>query len=140
MGIDDACVGVQSVDESFPKVMNLLFNDPADKIRTIVTFRNNMVPEAVLRNKSVLIPALKTILYSILTKTKAHTFANESDGLDWKEALKVQFDEAVRQGVNPEMGSNLEHEIATGLNLNSSRLNRNAVASMSLTQYKVGKQ
>ena len=38
------------------------------------------------------------------------------------------------------MGSSLEHEIATGLNLNSSRLNRNAVASMSLTQYKVGKQ
>ena len=37
MGIDDACVGVQSVEESFPKVMNLLFNDPTDKIRTIVT-------------------------------------------------------------------------------------------------------
>merc|ERR1712082_480047 len=71
MGIDDACVGVQSAEESFPKVMNLLFNDPTDKIRTIVTFRNNMVPEAVLRNKSTLIPALKTILDSILIKTKA---------------------------------------------------------------------
>ena len=51
--------------------------------------------------------------------------------MDWKEALKVQFDEAVREGVNPGMGSYLEHEITTGLNLNSSRKNRNAVASMS---------
>ena len=121
MGIDDAIRGVQSVEESFPKVMNLLFNDPIDKLRTIVTFRNNMVPEAVLRNKSTLIPALKTILDSILIRTKKHTFAHESDGMVWKEALKVQFDEAVRKGVNPEMGSYLEHEIATGLNLNSSR-------------------
>ena len=87
-----------------------------------------------------MIPALKTILNSILTKTKQHTFARESEGMDWKEALKVQFDEAVRQGVKPEMGSYLEHEIATGLNLNSSGKNRNAVASMSLTQYKIGKQ
>ena len=140
VGIDDASVGVQTVEESFPKVMNLLFNDPTDKLRTIVTFRDEMVPEATLRNRSELIPALKTILTSILHKTKAHFFANESAGMEWKEALNVQFDEAVRSGVNPGMGSSLEHEIATGLNLNSSRLNRNAVASMSLTQYKVGKQ
>ena len=99
-----------------------------------------MVHEAQLRDKVTLIPALKTILNSILTKTKEHTFAKESEGMDWKEALKVQFDEAVRKGVNPGMGSNLEHEIATSLNLNSSSNNRNAVASMSLTQYKIGKQ
>merc|ERR1712055_65485 len=139
-GIDDASIGVQTVEESFPKVMDLLFNDPMDKLRTIVTFRNDMVPEATLRNKSILIPALKTILTSILTKTKTYTFANESTGMEWKEALNVRFDEAVRLGVNPGMGSSLEHEIATGLNLNSSRSNRNAVTSMSITQYKVGKQ
>ena len=69
-GIDDACMGVQSVEENFPKVIDLLFNDPMDKLRTIVTFWNDMVPEATLRNKSILIPALKTILTSILTKTK----------------------------------------------------------------------
>ena len=60
--------------------------------------------------------------------------------MDWREALKVQFNDAVREGVKPELGSSLEHEIATGLNLNSSGKNRNAVASMSLTQYKIGKQ
>ena len=51
LGIDNACVGVQSVEESFPKVMSLLFNDPTDKIKTIVTFQKNMVPEAQLRNQ-----------------------------------------------------------------------------------------
>ena len=75
---------------------------------------------------------------SILTQTKSHSFANS--GMDWKEALKVKFDEAVTQGVAPGIGSNLEHLIATGLNLNSSHVNRNTVASMSHTQYKIGKQ
>ena len=114
-GIDDACIGVQSVEENFPKVIDLLFNDPMDKLRTIITFWNNMVPEATLRNKSILIPALKTILTSILTKTKTYTFANESAGMEWKEALNVRFDEAVHLGVNPGIGSNLEHLLATGL-------------------------
>merc|ERR1711888_271071 len=128
-GIDDACKGVQSVEENFPKVIDLLFNDPIDKLRTIVTFRNDMVREATLRNKSILIPALQTILTSILIKTKTFTFANESTGMEWKEALNVRFDEAVHLGVDPGIGSNLEHLIATGLNLNSSHSNRDAVAS-----------
>ena len=38
------------------------------------------------------------------------------------------------------MGSTLEHEIATGLSLDSNSKNRSAVASMSVTQYKIGKQ
>merc|ERR1711888_422525 len=139
-GIDDACIGVQSVEENFPTVIELLFNDPTDKLRTIVTFRNGMVPEETLRNRSLLLPALQTILSSILIKTKTFTFANESTGMDWKEALNVRFDEAVHLGVDPGIGSNLEHLIATGLNLNSSHSNRDAVASMSLTQYKIGKQ
>merc|ERR1711888_85242 len=129
-GIDDACIGVQSVEENFPTVIELLFNDPTDKLRTIVTFRN----------RSLLLPALQTILSSVLIKTKTFTFANESTGMDWKEALNVRFDEAVHLGVDPGIGSNLEHLIATGLNLNSSHSNRDAVASMSLTQYKIGKQ
>ena len=87
-----------------------------------------------------MIPALKTILVTILVKTKVHTVIKETEGIDWREALKVQYNDAVREGVKPELGSTLEHEIATSLNLNSSRKNRNAVASMSLTQYKVGKQ
>ena len=60
--------------------------------------------------------------------------------MDWKEALKVKFDEAVTQVAAPGVGSNLEHLLATGLNLNSSHSNRNAVASMSHTQYRIGKQ
>merc|ERR1712030_316253 len=140
VGIDDASVGVQTVEESFSKVMNLLFNDPTDKLRTIVTFRDEMVPEATLRNRSVLIPALKTILTRILHKTKSHFFANKSAGMEWKEAVNIQFDEAVRLGINPGMGSSLELEIATGLNLNSCKSNREPVSSVSITQYKVGKQ
>ena len=139
-GIDDAIVGVQSVDENYPSVIGLLFNDPADKLRTIVTFRNEMVQEHMLRDRLNLLPALQTILTSILLKTKAFTFANENTGMDWKEALKIRFDEAVHHGVAPGIGSNLEHLLATGLNLNSSHLNRNAAASMSHTQYKIGKQ
>merc|ERR1712055_1248487 len=85
-----------------------------------------------------MLPALQTILRSILTQTKSHSFA--SDGRNWKEVLNVKFDEAVSLGVAPGIGSNLEHLIATGLNLNSSHVNRNTVASMSHTQYKIGKQ
>ena len=139
-GIDDAIVGVQSVEENYPTVIGLLFNDPTDKLRTIATFRNGMVHEPMLRDRLTLLPALQTILTNILIKTKTFTFANDSTGMDWKEALKIRFDEAVQHGVAPGIGSNLEHLLATGLNLNSSHLNRNAVASMSHTQYKIGKQ
>ena len=41
-GMDDAIIGVLSVEENYPTVIGLLFNDPADKLRTIVTFRNEM--------------------------------------------------------------------------------------------------
>ena len=128
LGIIDACEAVQSVEESFPKVMNLFFNDPADKIKTIVTFRNYRVNEGLLKNQELLVPALKAILGSVLVKTKLHTLVNENEGMVWKEALKIQYDDAVREGVNPGMGSNLEHEISTSLNLNSSKLNKSAVA------------
>jgi len=99
-----------------------------------------MVHEGQLKNQEFLVPALKAILGSVLVKTKLHTLVNENEGMVWKEALKIQYDDAVREGVNQRMGSNLEHEISTSLNLNSSKLNKSAVASMSLTQYKIGKQ
>merc|ERR1712030_134691 len=94
-GIDDAILGVQSVEENYPKVIGLLCNDPTDKLRTIATFRNGMVHEHMLRDRSTLLPALQTILTNILIKTKTFTFANTNTGMDWKEALKVRFDEAV---------------------------------------------
>ena len=139
-GIDKAIMGVQSVEENYPRVTDLLFNDPSDKLRTIVTFRNEMVQEHMLKDKVNLLPALKTILTIILKKTKHNTFDNEEIVMDWKEALLVRFEEAVELGAAPEIGSNLEHRLATGLNLHSSNSNRNAVASMSQTQHQIGKQ
>ena len=139
-GINDAITGVLSVEESFPKVIGKLLNDPAGKLRTIVTFRNDMVREHMLRDRSKLLPALQTILTSILEKNKYNAFDNDNIVMDWKEALKLRFDEAVELGAAPEIGSNLEHLLATGLNLHSSNSNRNAVASMSQTQHQIGKQ
>ena len=139
-GIDDAIMGVQTVEENYPTVIGLLFNDPTDKLRTIVTFRNEMVQEHMLRDSANLLPALQTILITILEKTKYNAFDNENIVMDWKEALRLRFDEAVELGAAPEIGSNLEHLLATGLNLHSSNSNRNAVASMSQTQHQIGKQ
>ena len=137
-GLDDASIDAQSVEEKFPKVTEALFNDPTDKLRTIATFRNGMAHEQMLKDRSTMLPALQTILRSILTITKDHSFSR--DGKNWKEVLKAKFDEAVTLGVTPGIGSNLEHLIATGLNLTSSHVNRSTVASMSHTQYKLGKQ
>ena len=138
-GIDKAIMGVQSVEENYPRVTELLFNDPSDKLRTIVTFRNEMIQEHRLKDRNLL-PALKTILTIILEKTKYNAFDNENIVMDWKEALRLRFEEAVELGAAPEIGSNLEHRLATGLNLHSSNSNRNAVASMSQTQHQIGKQ
>ena len=133
-GIDDAIVSIQSVEDNYPTVIERLFNDPTGKLRTIVTFRSDMVQELMLRDRLTLVPALQTILTNILIRTKTFSYANETTGMDWKEALKIRFDEAVHHGVAPGIGSNLEHLLATGLNLNSSHSNRNAVASLSHTQ------
>ena len=52
------------------------------------------------------------------------------------------YNSAVRDGAypKPKMGSALEHDIAIGLNLDSCSKNRSAVASISVTQFKIGKQ
>ena len=56
--------------------------------------------------------------------------------------MRISYNDAVREGVypNPKIGSTLEHEIATSLNLDSCSKNRSAVASTSVTQFKIGKQ
>ena len=99
-----------------------------------------MIQEHMLEDRVNLLPALKTILIIILEKTKYNAFDNEKIVMDWKEALRLRFEEAVKLGAAPEIGSNLEHRLATGLNLHSSNSNRNAVASMSQTQHQIGKQ
>merc|ERR1711891_106697 len=104
-GIDNAIMGVQSVEENYPRVIGLLFNDPSDKLRTIVTFRNEMIQEHVLEDRANLLPALKTIPTTILEKTKYNAFDNENIVMDWKEALRLRFDEAVELGAAPEIGS-----------------------------------
>ena len=136
--MDDA----QKVEEIFPKVVSLLFNDPTDKLKTIVTFKNNVVSEEHLRNHEKMIPALKHILNTILCKTKVHILSSQEKDKDWREALRYSYNSAVRDGAypKPKMGSTLEHDIATGLNLDSSSKTRSAVASMSVTQFKIGKQ
>ena len=76
-----------------------------------------------------------TILTSILTKTKMYLFLDTKEEKDWREALKLLYNDAVRDGAisKPVIGSSLEHEIATGLSLDSNSKNRSAVASMSVT-------
>ena len=139
-GIDKALNGVQSVEDSFPKVIELLFNDPDDKIKTIITFRKVMVDEQVLGDRATMLPALQTILTHILEKTKFQYFHTLGREGDWKVALLTKFDEAVELGAAPELGSILEHKLATGLNLHSCSENRNAVATMSATQIQIGRQ
>ena len=89
-----------------------------------------------------MIPALKHILNTILCKTKVHILSSQEKDKDWREALRYSYNSAVRDGAypNPKMGSTLEHDIATGLNLDSGSKTRSAVASMSVTQFKIGKQ
>ena len=64
-----------------------------------------------------MIPALKHIINTILRNSKL----NHKKNKDWKEALRISYNDAVREGVypNPKIGSTLEHEIAPSLNLDS---------------------
>ena len=35
----------KKVEENFPKVMELFFTDPTEKLKTITTFKNNIVTD-----------------------------------------------------------------------------------------------
>ena len=56
--------------------------------------------------------------------------------------MRKSYQGAISAGVNPNTtwGSQIERDIATRLNLDSCNKNRSAVASLSVTQVKLGKQ
>ena len=85
---------------------------------------------------------LKHIINTILCKTKTYLQSHQEGEKEWGEALRLSYNGAVWEGVypNPQMGSSLERDIATRLNLDSCNKNRSAVASLSVTQVKLGKQ
>ena len=89
-----------------------------------------------------MVPALKHIINTILCKSKIHLLSSQEKDKEWREALRDSYNSAVRDGAypKPKMGSALEHDIATGLDLDSCSKNRSAVASSSVTQFKNGKQ
>ena len=71
LGLDKAYMEeAQKVEEIFPKVVDLFFNDPTDKIKTIATFKNNIVSEKHLSDHASMIPALKHIINTILRNSK----------------------------------------------------------------------
>ena len=111
LGLDNACMDeAQKVEDIFPKVVNLFFNDPTEKIKTIVTFKNNIVSEDYLRNREKMIPALMNIINTILCKTKINLLSSQEKDKEWREALRFSYNSAVRDGVypKPKMGSPLE--------------------------------
>ena len=85
---------------------------------------------------------LKHIINTILRKSKIHLLSSQEGEKEWREALRESYNGAVREGAypKPQMGSALEHDIAISLNLDSCSKNRSAVASLSVTQVKLGKQ
>ena len=118
LGLDKAHMEeAQKVEEIFPKVVDLFFNDPTDKIKTIATFKNNIVSEEYLSDHASMVPALKHIVNTILRKSKINLLSSQEKDKEWKEALRISYNSAVRDGVypNPKIGSTLEHEIATSL-------------------------
>ena len=81
LGLDKAHMEeAQKVEEIFPKVVDLFFNDPTDKIKTIVTFKNNKVCEKHLGDHESMIPALKQIINILLRNSKLNTKKNK----DWR--------------------------------------------------------
>ena len=88
LGLDKAHMEeAQKVEEIFPKVVDLFFNDPTDKIKTIVTFKNNIVSEKHLSDHASMTPALKHIINTILCNSKL----NHKKNKDWKEALRISY-------------------------------------------------
>ena len=132
----------QGVEENFPAVVKLFYTDPTAKIKTIVTFKNNIVSEEYLCDHNSMNSGLMQIINSILYKTKTYLQNPQEGEKEWGEALRFSYNGAVSEGVypNPQMGSSLERDIATRLNLDSCGKNRSAVASLSVTQVKLGKQ
>ena len=142
-GLEDAYMEeAQKVEDNFPKVVNLFFTDPAEKIRTITTFKHNIVSEEYLCDHKSMASGLKHIVNNILMKTKLYLQNHLEEKKEWGEALRKSYYGAVAVGVdpNPTMGSQIERDIATRLNLDSCNKNRSAVASLSVTQVKLGKQ
>ena len=123
-------------------VVKLFFTDPTEKIRTIITFKHNIVSEEYLCDHKSMDSGLKHIINTILCKTKTYLQSLQEGEKEWGEALRMSYNGAVWKGVysNPQMGSSLERDIATRLNLDSCNKNRSAVASLSVTQVKLGKQ
>ena len=70
-GLEDAFMEeAQKVEDNFPEVMKLLLIDPAEKIRTITTFKHNIVSEEYLCDHKSMASGLKHIVNNILVKTK----------------------------------------------------------------------
>ena len=117
-------------------VVKLFFTDPTEKIKTIITFKHNIVSEEYLCDRNSMDSGLKHIINTILCKTKTYLQSLQEGEKEWGEALRLSYNGAVWEGVypNPQMGSSLERDIATRLNLDSCNKNRSAVASLSVTQ------
>ena len=92
----------------------MFFTDPTDKIKTIATFKNNIVSEEYLSNHESMVPALKHIVNTILRKSKIHLLSSQEKDKEWREALRDSYNSAVRDRAypKPKMGSALEHDIA----------------------------
>ena len=132
----------KKVEENFPKVMDLFFTDPTEKLKTITTFKNNIVSEEYLRDHKSMDAGLKHIINTILSKSKTYLRSFQEGEKEWGQAVRKSYNGAVTEAVypNPQMGSSLELDIATSLNLDSCHKNRSAVASLSVTQVNLGKQ
>merc|ERR1712055_303694 len=86
LGLDKAYMDeAQKVEEIFPKVVDLFFNDPTEKIKTIATFKNNIVSEEYLSDHESMIPAIKQIINTILRNSKINLLSSQEKDKEWKE-------------------------------------------------------
>ena len=85
---------------------------------------------------------LKHIINNILITSKLYLQNHQEGEKEWGEALRKSYNTAIAFGVdaNTIWGSQIERDLATRLNLDSCNKNRSAVASLSVTQVKLGKQ
>ena len=130
------------VEEKFPDVCCNFYSNPVLTISTIHTFHDNIVTEEYLSDHCRMNGGLLKILNSILTETKK-TFESQLEGnKDVIAAMRKSFIPAVYAAAAPYQmwGSELECDVAIRLNRDSTNTSRVAVADLSETQLKLGKQ
>ena len=130
------------VEKKFPEVYSNFYSTPVLTISAIRSFHDGIVTEEYLSDHLRMNGGLLKILNSILTETRK-TFESQLEGnRDVIAAMRQSFIPAVNAAAAPHLvwGSELERDIAIRLNRNSTTSSRVAIADISETQFKLGKQ